>query len=537
MALQDDPHDLPSQLLAHLEAAKSLATRLQSEGAPPPGGQASHAPAARPTVTFPVASASPSGQVPKELYTAAEKRANLAEAQVSRLNKEIAGLRSHVSSTQHELQRLAYQDPLTGLANAHLIEEHLQKLLQSQNLSKLLLLLLIDVDHFSTINHTLGHELGDELLVRVGERLAELTVHDTAVGRLAEDEFAVVCHLPRQSDSNQQASHLCQRIQAILNRPFLVQGQSITLTVSQGGAYSQNEEDTARELLERSRIALARAKRSGRDQICLFNPALERDVRRDATLEFHLKYAVEDNELFFEYLPIFWLDNLTGRGVSGRLIGVEALLRWRHRVEGVLGPEAFLHAAERSGAIVAIGEKMLRVACAQQSAWSRQGVDLFINFNLSGRQLLDSTLPKHAALTCQEAGVPRERITFEFDESLTSANVTEIQQTLTALRVAGFSLALDNFGAGSCSFQLLSQSQFLKLSPQLVRGTPEVCAKALAVAASLGLVAVAVGIETAETARFIIESGCPTVQGFFFSKPLDHEGVARLHASPLRWEL
>lgn len=507
---------LPSELLAHLDAAKAIANRLTTGGSSTNGG---------------------TGFIRKELYQAAEQRANTAEAQVSRLKRELAALQGETSLSQQELQRLAYQDPLTGLANANLIEEHLRKLLGCKTSRQQLLLLLIDLDHFSTINHTLGQELGDELLVRVGERLLELPGNDTAVGRLAEDEFALVLTLPTLSDVNNHALSMCQKVRELLTRPFVVQGQNITLTVSQGGVSCQGPDISARELLDHARIALVRAKRSGRDQTCLYSSDLERNVRRNATLEFQLKYALENDELFFEYLPILWLDKSASSSVSGRLIGVEALLRWRHRVEGVLEPQDFLQAAERSGQIVAIGEKMLKQACLQQRAWHRQGLDLFLNINLSGRQLLATNIAEVAAQECDQIGVPRERLTFEFSEFLSSFEEIQIEETISKLRSAGFSLAMDNFGDTSCSLRLLSQVQFLKLSPRLVRTNPELCRKALSIAASLGLIAVAVGVETARTAQFMIDNGCPTVQGFFFSRPLDADGVQRLSASSLTWAL
>lgn len=513
--------ELLGELSAHLDHAREVLHRLANQESP--GGNG-HPPG------------SLEGQ-PALRYREAERRANVAEVRVAKLTRELEQTRQATSASARDMQRLAYQDPLTGLANAHLLLELTDKILGSTSGKRQVLVIIVDVDRFCVLNQMLGHDLADDLLIRVGERLLGLSDAQAALGRVSEDEFALVVSDLPAAEGNNRALALGRKVRQQLSRPFLVQGQEISLTVSQGAALCAGQSGSARELFAQARTALAYAKEQGRDQMHIYNPELDRRLRRDANLEFQLRYALENDEFFLEYLPTIWLENAANGQVEGRLIGVEALLRWRHRSEGVLVPADFLLAAERSGQIVPIGDKMIAQVCRHFQSWQNEGANLFVNINLSARQLLASDFVEKTIREVDQAGVPRDRLTFEFHESFSQLNDQHIDQNLTALQAAGFTLALNDFGEGLTSLQRLQQVQFLKLSPSLVQGCPQLCRQALVIAAGLGKVAVGVGVETAETARFLVENGCLTVQGFYFSKPVEPSEVLTMYRSKNTWKL
>jgi diguanylate cyclase (GGDEF)-like protein len=523
--MQDADSSLTGQVQALVARLAQLVARL-------PGAQPSD-PAAPPSAI----SLEPPNEQFGQLLRLAEQRALSAEAQLVKLQRRIENETRQNQDSAQELNRLAFQDPLTGLANANLMLEHVEKALRGISARQRLLVLVVDLDHFSVVNQMLGHEHGDELLIRVSERLHALASEfQGAVGRFAEDEFVLTLNVAT-GEAEARAGEFAQAVRSRLSPPFLLQGQKVPLTVSQGGALASGMESSGRDLLQQARTALAHAKRSGRNQYHLYNPEFERQLRRESTLEFQLGYALEEGELFLCYQPIIWQDELTDGAVQGRLIGVEALLRWRHRTEGVLCAKDFLESAERSGRMVAIGRQMFEKACADFARWRAAGADLYLNFNLSARELLEPDIATAMSETVDRFELPRERVTFEFSETTPMIDRGLAYERLMALRSKGFVLAIDHFGAGVSTLRRLSTVQFIKLSPRLLEGDRYLVDKALSLARGLGLLTVGAGVETAEAARFLLARGCPTVQGFYFSQPLDAEGVLELYRSQPSWKL
>lgn len=472
-----------------------------------------------------------------KLLRSAEQRAVAAEAKLVKLHRRLESESRQTKDNTQELNRLAFQDPLTGLANSNLMLEHVSKAVKSLSARQRLLLLVVDLDHFAVINQMLGHDHGDELLIRVSERLQAMAMEfGGAVGRFSEDEFILT--LTVTADAAQaKAAEFGQTVRARLSPPFMLQGQKITLTVSQGGALAVGGEDVGRDLLNQARTALAHAKKNGRNQFHLYNPQFEQRLRREATMEFQLGFALEGGELFLAYQPIIWQDQLPGGVVQGRLLGVEALLRWRHRTDGVLPAEEFVEAAERSGRMVAIGQEMFNLACRDLARWRDAGADLFLTFNLSGRELLEPEIAARMSAIADSYNVPRDHFTFEFSEKSPTTDDGMLENSLAALKAAGFVLAVGHFGAGASSLRRLSLIQFIKLSPRLLRGDHGLVEKALSLAHGLGVLTVGVGVETAEEARYLLDRGCPTVQGRYFSQPLDADGILALYHSKPSWKL
>lgn len=473
---------------------------------------------------------------PDSHYREAEKRANAAEAQVAKLQRELEQARNRASEAVRETQRLAYQDPLTGLANGHLLLELTDKLLRSTAPGRQLLVIIIDLDRFCVINQMLGHELGDQLLMRVGERLLEVWGPGAALGRLNEDEFVLVLSDIPYDEAHRRAMAVGETIRQELGRPYLLQAQQIHLTVSQGGALGSPDSVSARALFAQARVALDEAKAQGRDQFRVYNPELDRTLRRDASLELQLRYALECDELFVEYLPTVWVDQLEGNKARGRVIAVEAMLRWQHRTEGILLTGDFLQAAERSGQSVAIGDKVMEIVCRDFESWRQADLDLYANIRLSPRQLLTLDLVDRAIHRVTQANIPRDRLTFEIDETFGSLDEEQIDRNLFGLRSAGFTLTLSNFGSGVSSLRRLQQVSFLKLSPDLIE-SPELCQQALTIATGLGKVAVGVEVSNVATARYLMENGCRTMQGKPFSGPVAAADMLELGRSDSTWLL
>jgi len=215
--------------------------------------------------------------------------------------------------------------------------------------------------------------------------------------------------------------------------------------------------------------------------------------------------------------------------LRGQALGVEALLRWKHRTAGLLMPEHFIHLAERSGDIVAIGEWVLREVCQQLQSWKSEGIAFFASLNLSGRQLLESNFSSVAQTEASNFGIAPENVCFEFDEDFGTLNQDFIDQTLSGLLSAGFSLAIDRFGEAASSLARLDQVKFLKLSSKLVNGPPDLCRKAIGVAHSLGLIPIGVGVKDVATAKFLLQCGCNIMQGFLLSEPVEPSALPDLY--------
>ncbi len=511
--VDQNAHAQLKQLASYLESARKLVELLK-------GGPETAAP------TSPI-------HEPDEMtiqYRSAVKRANEAEVALAKLHREIDQIKARAQSSVREVQRLAYQDPLTNLANGHLIKEHLDNI--PERFGEEVICLLLDIDRFFLVNQILGHELGDVLLVQVAERLSQLTGDRVAVGRTSEDEFAVVLSGVPSKEITERAAGLAERARSVLSAPFLIGGQKLDLTFSMGASTRPGRASSSQELLRQADLALAHIKRHGRAQYALFDEALHQGLQRDSMLEFQMRHGLENNEFFMEYLPLVWLND---EGTEAKPVGVEALIRWRHRVEGVLAPHQFLPMAEKTGLIVPIGEWVIHKTCRQLRAWTDQGVNLFVNINLSIRQLLDPGLADTVMNAVKEAGIDPASISFEVTESVANFDNVRIDEALNRLQSEGFSLAVDNFGEGYFSLERMARARFLKLSRKVVSGDIELCRKAVAVSTAMGMVPVGVGIETPEQARFLARLGCLMLQGYHFSAPQEPKEISDLFLSDKTW--
>ena len=468
----------------------------------------------------------------EELCRGAETRAGQEIAKLRAVQQEIEQLRSRNEASLREVQRLAYQDPLTGLANLNLLREHLQTLPGADIPQPQTVLFILDIDRFYEMNHLLGVEAGDAILMRLAERLTQMAGPDEVLARRSEDEFVLVVTGVELKRLPTAVSELTHRIMSLVGQPFLFEGQKFEITASIGASHYPDAAKSPEELLGQAARALSVAKRRGRSQVQLYDSSLGAQVRREARIEFEMRNALECGEFAICYLPVVAFEEKAGC-LQGRLIGIEALLRWNHRTEGILNPEAFLPLAESNGFIVSLGRWVLESVCRQLEKWGSSGLSLYVSVNLSGRELLQLGLTEAVCELIDKYRISRQSLIFEFGEDWSSLDEEHIDQSIANLKEEGFSLAVDRFGSRHSSPRRLTLARFLKLSRHLLEdGHSSHLRAALAVAEGLGLSPIAVGVETQEQLVTAFQSGCNLFQGHLLSSAIPAEEIPKLAREP-----
>jgi diguanylate cyclase (GGDEF)-like protein/PAS domain S-box-containing protein len=423
---------------------------------------------------------------------------------------------------------LAEHDALTGLPNRTLLNRKVVVLLEkASQAGKSLAVAFVDLDNFKLVNDSLGHAAGDELLKVVAQRISAQIKSSGIVSRIGGDEFIIVL------EENQDPFH--ERLKAILegiSEPLTIDGVEIRVSCSIGVACSRKHGDTASELFANADMALYRVKESGRNGIQLFTPAMGEEARSKLSRIEELRRAVERNEFVLHYQP---QKNIS----SGQVIGVEALVRWQHPVEGLLLPGTFIPLAEETGLVVLIGDMVLREACRQARAWQDQGLPpLRIAVNVSARQFLENSLIDQVASALQAADLDPQWLELELTESLIMRDVEGAIERMHALRELGVSIAIDDFGTGYSSLSTLRRFPLsrLKIDRSFIADIPEkagdmaITSAIVSLGRTLELEVVAEGVETEEQAQFLEGAGCEMFQGFLFAKPLPASEVGNLIA-------
>jgi diguanylate cyclase (GGDEF)-like protein len=452
------------------------------------------------------------------------------QLQVRRLADQVAVALANAQMLE-QVKSLAYYDSLTGLPNRLSYKERLaQALDQARRGGKLVAAFFIDLDHFSRINDTLGHEAGDQLLQQVALRLrASCRDRDDEVGpaqdaltpdvaRLGGDEFTVI--IPGLTQA-QDAAKLARRILNGLAHPFRVAGQEIFVNASIGIAIYPDDGEDLETLLKHADTAMYKAKEQGGSSYQAYSRAMNASALQRLTLENSLRRALEREEFELHYQPI--VDTRTGVAM-----GAEALVRWRHPDLGLLLPSEFIPLAEENGLIVPLGEWVLHQACTQNRDWQAAGLaPIRVVVNLSSRQLRRS-LPDTVARILQRSGLDPRFLGLELTESVLVNHHKEDTDTLHALRAMGVHLAVDDFGTGYSSFSYLKHLPLdaLKIDRSFVREittSPDdmaITTAIIAMAHALGLKVVGEGIETEAQREILRRQGCDAMQGYLFSRPV-----------------
>lgn len=430
---------------------------------------------------------------------------------------------SDITERKHaeaHIQHLAYRDTLTGLANRFSLDVRLQQSVADARRSQhQLAVLFLDLDRFKHINDSLGHAIGDELLMQVGHRLRTAVREADTVARLGGDEFVVV--LQNVNGAN-DAAHVATKLLERLSAPYLVTGNELHTTPSIGISLFPDDTGDPTALMRNADTAMYHAKAAGRARFQFYTAEMNRAATERLDLERKLRKAVAGNEFELWYQPQF-------AAADGRPTGVEALVRWRHPEDGLIPPGRFIPIAEETGIIGDIGNWVLEEACRQARAWIDEGLPpLRMSVNLSVRQLRDATLATRVRETLARTGLPAGRLELEITESSVMDRPDEAVALLRSLKTLGLELAIDDFGTGhsSLSYLKLFPLDHLKIDRSFVSdiefdpNDAAIVAAAVSLAHNLGLTVIAEGVETATQVERLRGLGCDELQGYHFSKPL-----------------
>jgi diguanylate cyclase (GGDEF)-like protein/PAS domain S-box-containing protein len=421
------------------------------------------------------------------------------------------------------LERQALHDPLTRLPNRLLLMDRARQALTRLHRSHgVVALLFVDLDRFKAVNDNLGHEVGDQLLIAVSGRLAEMMRDSDTVARLGGDEFVI---LAEEIESDAEALALAERVLHTLEEPFLIGSAEVSLLASVGVSVSHDPEADAESMLREADVAMYRAKGAGGKGLELFDDKLRQEVSAHLEIATRLRHALPRDELVLAYQPILPL-------AGGRAVGCEALVRWqpanadRSEVDPLL-PSTFLPRAEESDLIVQIGDWVLQTVCAQASVWRRHGISVPISINISGRELTELDFADRVRAQLVRWGLPGRALCLEVSEDVVLRDPERAGAALTDLKRLGVVIALDNFGAGQSSLSLPRNLplDMLKLDPAVIQGFERdrdrraMVAGMIALAHEAGLTAVAVGIETNRQLALARELDCSVGQGFLLHRP------------------
>ncbi len=444
-----------------------------------------------------------------------------------------------IKSTEARLRHEASHDALTGQPNRVLFLDRLGRRIAQEKQGDRSLryaVLFIDVDRFKVINDSLGHLIGDQVLVTIARKLRASVGEADTVSRLSGDEFGVL--LDEIEDAG-EAVRVAERIRDALAEPAHILGHEVFTEVSLGIALSEPAPDSAEHLLRDADTAMHRAKRRREARYEVFDPHMHAQALALTRIETDLRRAVSRGELVLHYQPIVDLD-------TGRITGLEALIRWRHPERGLVGPMEFIGLAEETGLIVPIGSWVLGEACRQVRALAERVPGLAtmgLSVNLSGRQLVNAGIVGEVERARVEMARWGASLHLEITETVLIENAPVISARLHDLRALGVGLHIDDFGTGYSSLSVLQTFPIdtLKIDRSFVArlgeaGTSAAVVEAIiTIARSLDLRVVAEGIETAEQLALLRARGCHDGQGYFFSRPLDFEAVSALLAAAPRW--
>ena len=429
-------------------------------------------------------------------------------------------------AAEAQVQFLAYYDALTGLPNRTLLRDRiLVALAGARRHREKVALLFLDLDHFKTINDSLGHSIGDLLLKEVAERLKKLTREPDTVARLGGDEFLV---LMTAINETADAVVLAERIVNAMAAEFVIQGHLLNVSCSVGISIFPDDGEEAEYLFKNADLAMYDAKEHGRNNFQLFTQEMNVQAVERMTLESSLRSALEKNEFFLVYQP---QANLA----TGEIIGCEALIRWRHPELGVVPPNKFIPIAESSGLIIPIGEWVLRTACAQARQWQDQGLlAVPVAVNVSAVQFRQKGFLQLIETVLREANLAPQYLELELTESLILSNADVVLFMLQQLREMGVRLSIDDFGTGYSSLSYLKQFPVykLKIDGSFVQDVgvdqddAAIVGSILSMAKSLGLKVVAECVENEEQVSFLRAHHCDEIQGYYFSRPLPADELA-----------
>ncbi|WP_051303458.1 EAL domain-containing protein [Psychromonas aquimarina] len=457
----------------------------------------------------------------------------------------VTAIRTKQNHKQAE-EKIAYQafhDSLTDLPNRTMIMQSLRQSVERiRSHSGALAILFIDLDDFKLVNDTLGHSAGDELLRQAAKRLKKATRDSDIVARQGGDEFIVLFTEYEKQLNNtkfeQEASLVAQRILDELQRPFRVQEQDAYISASIGISLQPGDSGNAEQLIQYADNAMYRAKELGRNNYQYFSKELSERQQKKMSLATLLHKAVEQQEFRLFYQPLIDLN-------SGRMVGVEALIRWEREEGHLISPADFLPVAEDTGLILPIGDWVIQEACQQLRRWADKGISLQVAVNLSARQMWHGDIAGQILNIINETGISKSMLEIEVTESAMFVDPERMEKTLQHFKENGIKISLDDFGTGYSSLDRLKRLPFhkLKIDKSFVDGIPDdeddiaIVTATVQMAQSLKLYSLAEGIETLEQCSFLKSLGCNYGQGYYFSKPVPAVEIEQMLKKNHHWEL
>ena len=430
---------------------------------------------------------------------------------------------SDKKAAEQEIHNLAFFDPLTNLPNRRLLLDRLQhEIAAAKRQSKYGALFFLDLDHFKTLNDSRGHQVGDELLIQVAQRLQSIIRNEDTASRLGGDEFIIM--VPgRFMDLQQATDHaamLAEKILLAINQPFIVQGSEHHFSTSIGVTLYPETADEPEDVIQQADTAMYRAKERGRNDISFFQPSMQEAADRRLTLEKEMRQALQEKQFVLHYQAQF--------NKQQQVVSAEALIRWIHPEKGMVSPAEFIPLAEATQLILPIGAWVLHETCNQIKAWDEQGHRIdHVAVNVSSRQFRQSGFVQQVRQALMDAGISAKRLVVELTEGCVIEDIEDTIAKMQALQAMGVRISIDDFGVGYSSLSYLKSLPLsqLKIDQSFVRHCDDASAAVIVetiimMANSLGLNVIAEGVENQAQVDFLTAKGCFFYQGFFFARPV-----------------
>ncbi len=439
--------------------------------------------------------------------------------------------------TEEKIRELAFYDQLTGLPNRVLLLDRLkQAMMRSARSGNYGALLFIDLDHFKTLNDTLGHDMGDLLLKKVAHRLTNCVRAEDTVARLGGDEFVVMLASLNEGDAATQAKIIGEKILTALNEMYHLNDVAYHCTPSIGATLFKGYKTMIDSLLKQADLAMYKSKESGRNSLHFFDPDMEAVVMKRAALEKDLRNGLQE-----EQFSLYYQAQITD---NNHITGTEVLIRWQHPKRGIVSPAEFIPLAEDTGLILPLGRWIMETACKQLAIWSTQPkmAHLTIAVNVSVRQFHQHDFVDQILTILNDTGANPKRLKLELTESLLTLNIDEISEKMAALKTKGVGFSLDDFGTGYSSLSYLKRLPLdqLKIDQSFVRDVlndsydASIAKTIIVLAQNLGLNVIAEGVETKMQQDFLANAGCHEYQGYLYSRPIPLEDFEQFSHNNLK---
>lgn len=420
---------------------------------------------------------------------------------------------------KEKIHHLAHHDPLTDLPNRILLRDRFEQAMGFANREEsMVAALYMDLDHFKKINDSLGHPLGDKLLIQTGIRLRQCVRDTDTVSRVGGDEFVVLLN---NINSYESIAEICEKILSIINQPFEIDGKTLSISTSIGVCVYPHDGLEFDQLLKQADISLYQAKSTGRNCYKFYTDEINQRVTRRLTLESELRKAISHKQIYIDYQPQFHLE-------TGRIIGAEALMRWRHPELGIITPTEFIPVAEESGLIIELGHYVMQQACRQNKQWVNAGHSLRIAVNISIAQFMRNNLSQLVLDTLQATQLAPHHLELEITESVLISDTAQVLEVIKNLRDIGILFSIDDFGTGYSSLSYLKRFAVgkLKIDKSFIDDVPgdsddeNIVAAIVSLAHSLQMECIAEGVETQAQADYLQRLGCDQIQGYLLGKPM-----------------